>query len=109
MHGRGTPRSGRAWGEADSQRSPARQRRLRGVLDTADRRTVRTTLEGSADRLSGLARATIAVLAGLIGWMIARFVAHMTPTEDDFIEWGGAIVLAIVGYLVGPQIGRILD
>jgi len=59
--------------------------------------------------LSGLARVTIAILAGLIGWMIARFVAHLTPSEDDLVEWGGALALALIAFFVGPQIGRILD
>lgn len=59
--------------------------------------------------MSGLARVTIAVLAGLIGWMIGRFVAHLTPVDDDFIEWAAALALALLGYVVGPQIGRVLD
>jgi uncharacterized protein YacL len=59
--------------------------------------------------LSALARVTIAILAGLIGWMIARFVAHLTPMDDDFIGWAGALALAVIGYFVGPQIGRVLD
>src|SRR5690349_6815305 len=109
MLGRRASRSGRAWGEADPHGAAARQRRLRGVLSPAARRSIRTTFEGSADRLSGLARVTIAILAGLIGWMIARFVAHLTPSEDDLVEWGGAIALAVIAYFVGPQIGGVLD
>lgn len=59
--------------------------------------------------MSGLARVTIAILAGLIGWMVARFVAHLTPMDDDFIGWAGSVVLAVVAYLIGPQIGFALD
>jgi uncharacterized protein YacL len=56
--------------------------------------------------LSGLARVTIAILTGYIGWLICRFVSHMTPADDDFIGLVGFVVGAGVGYFVAPQIGR---
>ena len=59
--------------------------------------------------MSSLARSVVAVFIGLIGWMISRFVAHVTPAQDDYIEIGGALGCAVLGYFVAPQIGRLLD
>jgi len=59
--------------------------------------------------LSGLGRFTIAVLAGLIGWMIARLVAHSTSIDEGIAEWVGGLACAALAFGVGPQIARGLD
>jgi len=59
--------------------------------------------------VSGIARFIIALFTGLIGWMISRFVAHVTPAQDGYFEIAGAFGTAVIGYLTAPQIGRLLD
>jgi uncharacterized protein YacL len=56
--------------------------------------------------LSILARLMIALLGGYVAWLICRVVAHLTPTDDDFIASVGFALGAVGGYAIAPQVAR---
>jgi uncharacterized protein YacL len=59
--------------------------------------------------LSPLARGTIALLVGLLGLLVCRVVANLTPSDDDFIAWIGFLGGTLAGYLIAPLLGRGVD
>ena len=56
--------------------------------------------------MSVLARLVIGLLTGYIVWLVCRFVANLTPLDDDYIAAAGFFGGALLGYVLAPQIAR---
>ena len=59
--------------------------------------------------MSVAGRIAIALLVGYVGWLVMKIVANMTPADDDFIAGLGFAGGAVLGYVVAPPLGRLLD
>jgi uncharacterized protein YacL len=59
--------------------------------------------------VTGLARFTIAILGGYVGWLVMQLYAKFTPQSDDYLALVGLGVGALVGYILATPVARAID